>query len=491
MRDYSFGNFISAMRERSGLSQYQLGALVGVSDKAVSKWENGVSKPRLSKVRRLAEVFDVSVDELLTCEYDIFEEERMDLFTMKNKIFREARARMEELYGSRPPLYIRNRFESEKLILDGEQLLLWMGFLGSLQKKILEADSYFEVRDTQIGASFIAWLLGGTNINPLPAHYYCSSCKKITFIPEAKCGLDLEDSYCSCGCKLQKDGFNIDAALMTPVHRCCEIYSNPDASSIIFDTLQEYYKGYAKVKKIRLIIDEDLDDSDPGKARWMVPRYAIITKELEYRYSEEEICLTPQDFFGQMDILSPLTTGESDKELVKSSQVSAIDFSKELLREYFQYIKKNGMGYGEEELDVRTAFSDLKDVLFSDLIAIEGMLRSVGAWKNNGELRFVKGTPLRELVACREDVYEYIYEQAESVGCKNPVGVAYDLHKAIRMGKRYAGQMLEEVLMLLQECEVPEWYVECVKKIHYLPPRTMIVPMLKRQIADYVYQKVD
>ena len=59
MRDYSFGNFISAMRERSGLSQYQLGALVGVSDKAVSKWENGVSKPRLSKVRRLAEIFDV------------------------------------------------------------------------------------------------------------------------------------------------------------------------------------------------------------------------------------------------------------------------------------------------------------------------------------------------------------------------------------------------------------------------------------------------
>lgn len=41
MRDYSFGNFISALRERCGLSQYQLGALVGVSDKAVSKWENG------------------------------------------------------------------------------------------------------------------------------------------------------------------------------------------------------------------------------------------------------------------------------------------------------------------------------------------------------------------------------------------------------------------------------------------------------------------
>ena len=43
MRDYSFGNFLHELRTRRGLTQYQLGALVGVSDKAVSKWENGVS----------------------------------------------------------------------------------------------------------------------------------------------------------------------------------------------------------------------------------------------------------------------------------------------------------------------------------------------------------------------------------------------------------------------------------------------------------------
>lgn len=55
MRDYSFGNYISVLRERRGLSQFQLGALVGVSDKAVSKWENGVSKPRIGTVTKLAE----------------------------------------------------------------------------------------------------------------------------------------------------------------------------------------------------------------------------------------------------------------------------------------------------------------------------------------------------------------------------------------------------------------------------------------------------
>lgn len=47
-----------------------MGALVGVTDKAVSKWENGASKPRINTVKKLAQVLDVGIDELLTCEYN-------------------------------------------------------------------------------------------------------------------------------------------------------------------------------------------------------------------------------------------------------------------------------------------------------------------------------------------------------------------------------------------------------------------------------------
>ena len=97
MRDYSFGNFISALRERSGLSQYQLGALVGVTDKAVSKWENGASKPRIDTIRKLAEILDVGVDELLTCEYATFSKERKDLFAMKYEIIKIAKNKLREL----------------------------------------------------------------------------------------------------------------------------------------------------------------------------------------------------------------------------------------------------------------------------------------------------------------------------------------------------------------------------------------------------------
>ena len=65
MRDYSFGNYISVLRERRGLSQFQLGALVGVSDKAVSKWENGQTAPDLDNIIAMSNLYEVTTDYIL------------------------------------------------------------------------------------------------------------------------------------------------------------------------------------------------------------------------------------------------------------------------------------------------------------------------------------------------------------------------------------------------------------------------------------------
>ncbi len=65
MNDYSFGNYICEMRKAAGDSQNELGEKLGVSGKAVSKWENGYAKPKTETLRKLAALWDVSVDELL------------------------------------------------------------------------------------------------------------------------------------------------------------------------------------------------------------------------------------------------------------------------------------------------------------------------------------------------------------------------------------------------------------------------------------------
>lgn len=65
MNDYNFGNFLYELRIQKGLSQSDLGKIMGVSNKAVSKWEMGVSKPRPDMLVTLSSFFGVTVDELL------------------------------------------------------------------------------------------------------------------------------------------------------------------------------------------------------------------------------------------------------------------------------------------------------------------------------------------------------------------------------------------------------------------------------------------
>ncbi len=68
MNDYTFGNFLCALRTEKGLSQAQLGEMLGVTNKAVSKWENGIAKPNTSLLPKLAEILGVTVEELFACK---------------------------------------------------------------------------------------------------------------------------------------------------------------------------------------------------------------------------------------------------------------------------------------------------------------------------------------------------------------------------------------------------------------------------------------
>ena len=65
MNDYRFADYLYEKRRQAGLSQRQVAALLGMSDKAVSKWETGRSKPTTNALRKLAALYEVSVEELI------------------------------------------------------------------------------------------------------------------------------------------------------------------------------------------------------------------------------------------------------------------------------------------------------------------------------------------------------------------------------------------------------------------------------------------
>ena len=65
MNDYTFGQILYDYRRQAGYSQAELAHLLGVTNKAVSKWETGAAKPGTNILRKLAAVYNISVDELL------------------------------------------------------------------------------------------------------------------------------------------------------------------------------------------------------------------------------------------------------------------------------------------------------------------------------------------------------------------------------------------------------------------------------------------
>lgn len=63
-----FGAFVSQLRKEKGYTQKELAQQLYISDKAVSKWETGISIPDTSLLIPLAELLGVTVTELLMCE---------------------------------------------------------------------------------------------------------------------------------------------------------------------------------------------------------------------------------------------------------------------------------------------------------------------------------------------------------------------------------------------------------------------------------------
>ena len=82
----TFGEKLSSLRKQANLTQGDLADKLNVSRQAVTKWEGDVSLPDLENVKKLASIFNVTIDELL--DYKT-EEIKLVLETTEEKIGKE------------------------------------------------------------------------------------------------------------------------------------------------------------------------------------------------------------------------------------------------------------------------------------------------------------------------------------------------------------------------------------------------------------------
>ena len=68
MDQVKIGKFIADCRKKKNLTQMQLAEKLGITDKAISKWERGIAMPDSSIMLELCDILGISVNELLSGE---------------------------------------------------------------------------------------------------------------------------------------------------------------------------------------------------------------------------------------------------------------------------------------------------------------------------------------------------------------------------------------------------------------------------------------
>ena len=480
MKDYSFGNHICALRVGRGLSQFQLGTLVGVTDKAVSKWENGDARPRVSTCYRLAEVLGVSISELLSCEQRVTTSARKELDRMNKELWKKAYERLWDIYGDRPPMLCWSRLASEEAALNGTDAIQSIAVLGRIEEEAKKRNRT-TIATGAVNSSFVAWLLGATKVDPLPPHYRCPKCKKTEFVSEVRDGFDLRPKRCSCGAMFDRDGHDIPFegyAKLVCGQPGAEVRVPDGFRSAAVKVLSDFYEGTAEVLPVKV------EERETG---WSSERYVVLPLGKEKpQVASDGFWHTDFDTYWDWHGDEPVYHFPSNKQL---DEIEAAD------RPLPDVSKLIGADMAEQVFRVRkeTAASIAEAVEpdephdFDLLIRIDGLSHATGAWEGNGkQLVQSKQAAFRMLPAVCEDVWDAVVKGVRGKGVYDH-GLALQVMENARRGKYSDHGMPENVEALLHTLGLPDWYPDHLRKIRYLFPKGHCVAYL---IAEMIHRWV-
>ena len=65
MNQFRIGKFISECRKKKGITQNELAELLGITNRAVSKWETGICMPDAGTIPELCQILDISISDFI------------------------------------------------------------------------------------------------------------------------------------------------------------------------------------------------------------------------------------------------------------------------------------------------------------------------------------------------------------------------------------------------------------------------------------------
>ena len=466
MRDYEFGNHLTDLRKERGYSQFQLAKLVGVSDKSISKWETGVAKPRANTCRKLAAALGINIGDL----YSFME---CDLPTggtnmSKKSLWHEAEEKLFAQYGDEPDLLIIDRFKEEEALLRDTEAIAFFATVSKVRRLSDDKNSLINVRGV-VNGSFVAWLLGATAFNPLPAHTYCPSCKKTTFYPDVKDGWDLPNNNCDCGSALIRDGHDLP------------IGAYYEKSKSNFSTIDCTIDSQIAKQAWKIILESNRDN-------YRCERFV-------YRQSEDT------GFPGEFSRLY-LHEGKSSENYQDIDDVPIVSEKMNwhylgdvpsilLLEDASGHMKYDKLPKVEDILDQRIIQCSMNKHCKEIYCSIEeysfyNYVQSLAATSNTFEegtdiIKFSKEAGLKsflDLPLTREDVWNMIIKSPHG-----NAGFASDILHNMRRGK-YTKSISQRDIDIMIRIGLPNWFPHFAASVKYLFPKAHCIDFAYRFLVE-------
>ncbi len=386
-----------------------------------------------------------------------------------------------------------------------------------------------------VGSSLAATMLGITEVNPLKPYYTCPRCHKIIYDTEETnkylndTGFDMPDKLCpNCNIKMIKDGVNIPFETFLGIPGDEKAQKEPDIdlnfcsvfqSSVHKKTIEMfgaentfkagtvgtvaektafgYVKKYADIEKKQLsneqinyfskkILDCKNNTSQHPGGMVVLPKgeevYSFTPIQLATSKNGNDI--TTHFDYHKIDsnlLKLDLLGHEAPLMLKKLTEITGVDYmtvpfyEKEVLS---LFESPEALGIKSEDIsgtklgcltlpEFGTDFAmrmceEAKPKTVADLIRIAGLAHGTDVWQGNVQNLIKNGDcTLSTAICCRDDIMIYLIEKGLDKG------LAFNIMEKVRKGKGLESEWIEE----MKKHNVPDWYIECCKKIKYMFPK--------------------
>ncbi|MBE6807242.1 MAG: PHP domain-containing protein [Ruminococcaceae bacterium] len=435
-----------------------------------------------------------------------------------------CRKAVTERYGANPPEEITQRLEEElSLLQPGTHASLYL-LAHKLCHHLRQQGQMTGCRGT-LGSTLLAYLLGLSDINPLPAHYYCSQCRHVEFAA-AHSGFDLPDKVCpACGAPMKGDGHDLPYEMAMGWDGTRE----PDVS---LNTTEEGHREALRfltsfLGKGRVAFAGTASRLLPASATGAVADYE---KKYGFRFSEEErariipclegvrrvdqrfpggLLLLPEgecweNFTPLRQVAAPNSSVDNVthihySHLIRSlSRINVLHFSQfdrlQALyaatgvtpeevsyndRSVYRLFEQQDTG-GLPEFStnfMHSVLSRFDAFCFGDLTHINGMTHGTNVWTRNAE-DLLEHHPLQELIGTRDDIFHAL--QGYGVDRETAFAAA----QAARLGRFHREHPdNNKLIQTLEQAGVPDWYLQSMRRIHYLFPKAHAAQYTKTAVA--------